>query len=236
MRRALALTLLTLPLAGCALGPSDEAVSIEYNVHGELWVEPGGTLEIDARVVSEATGQRLPLHPISGTATGGALTQGNDRGMPYFRFQPDRDLQPPYVITLTADSPGGSDSVTLRIEAGWQFTGAAYTSHLEGNLPEIGENWAGRVCGNPFGEWQFDRTITETDVQHTDSVSLTPRPLDDRGDQQFGAVPMIGVNPGVRDGEAPFILYLDDVSPDGFEPATQRITVPVTPLSAEECG
>jgi hypothetical protein len=238
MRRliALALVLIPLPLAACVVVPSDEPVRIDYYVHGELWVERGGTLEIDARVVSDATGQRLPGYPVDGTATGGALSEHNDRGLIYFRFQADRDIPPPYVITLTADSAGGGDTVTIRIEAGWQFADASYVSHLDDNLPEIGERWSGRVCGNPFGPWQFERVITETDVQNTESFQAQPRPLDDRGGQEFGGVPMIAANPGERSGEAPFLLWIDDVSPPDFVPQVQRIEVAVEPLSAEECA
>lgn len=236
MRRILALALTVLSMAGCAVVSSNEPVRIEYYVHGELWVEPGGTLEIDARVVSDATGQRLPGFPIEGTATGGALTQHNDRGLRYFRFQADRDLAPPYVITITAESAGGGDTVTLRIEPGWQFTDASYVANLDDNLPEIGERWSGRVCGNPFGPWQFDRVITETDVQNFESFTATPRSLDDRGGQEFGGVPMIALNPSVRHGDAPFRLFIDDVSPDDFVPSAQRIAVPVEPLTAEACA
>jgi hypothetical protein len=236
MRRLIALALFTLPLAACAVVSSDEPVRIDYYVHGELWVEPGGTLEIDARVVSDATGQRLPGYPLDGTATGGALSERNDRGMTYFIFQADRDIAPPYVITLTADSDGGGDSVTLRIEAGWQFTDASYVAHLDDNLPEIGERWSGRVCGNPFGQWQFERVITETDVQNTESFAAVPRPLEDRGGQEFGGVAMIAANPAERNGEAPFLLWIDDVSPAEFVPSTQRIAAEVAPLSAEECA
>lgn len=236
MRRILALVLAVLPLTACAAASSTEPVRIEYYVHGELWTPPGGTLEIDARVVSAVTGQRVPTVAIEGSATGGALTRFTDRGMPYFRFQADRDLPPPYVITLTAEAAGGADTVTLRIEAGWQFTDASYVSHLDDNLPEIGERWSGRVCGNPFGEWQFERVITETDVQNTESLTARPHPLDDRGDQEFGGVPMIAANPEVRHGDAPFLLYIDDVSPDGFVPSAQRIEVHAEPLTAEECA
>jgi hypothetical protein len=238
MRRiaALALVLVTLPLTACGVVSSDEPVRIDYYVHGELWVERGGILEIDTPVVSDATGQRLPGFPVEGTATGGALSKHNDRGMTYFRFQADRDIPPPYVITLTADSAGGGDSVTLRIEAGWQFADASYVSHLDGNLPEIGERWSGRICGNPFGQWQFDRVITETDVQNTESFAAVPRPLDDRGGQEFGGVAMIAANPGVRHGEAPFLLWIDDISPADFVPQAQRIAIAVEPLSAEECA
>lgn len=237
MRRTLAIASVLVAcaaLAGCT--SHDEPVRIDYYVHGELWVDPGGTLQIDAPVVSAATGGRVLGYDVEGTATGGALTEGNDRGMPYFRFQADRDLRPPYVITLSVRSAGGADTVILRIEPGWEFANASFTSTLDGNLPEIGESWSGHVCGNPFGPWQVERVVTETDVQNTESLEVTPRPLDDRAGQQFGGVLMIDRNPDERSGDAPFRLYLDDVAPAGFTPATHRLPVEVCPLTAEACA
>lgn len=230
MRRFVALALLLMSLAGCT-APTDD-VRIDYYVHGVLTLPPGGRLDIDVPVYSVQSGQRMPGYPVEGTATGGSLEKLNDRGLTYFRFQADRDIPPPYVITLTA----GRDTVTLRIEAGWQFQDASYRANLDDNLPEIGETWSGRVCGDPFGEWQFERTVVETDVQNFESFAMVPRPLSVRGDQEYGGVPMIQPDPdGERHGGPPFLFWIDDVSPEGFVPSHQLIPVEVTPLSWEEC-
>ena len=58
----------------------------------------------------------------------------------------------------------------------------------------------------------------------------------DRDATHVAGVPMIAANPGERSGEAPFLLWIDDVSPPDFVPQVQRIEVAVEPLSAEECA
>ena len=219
-------------LSGCATAPGAEGVHLDYYVHGPLALGPGESLEIDVRVIDNATGMRLPGYPVEAAALGGAVTVGNDRGLAYARFQADRDLPPPYEIRITA----GTDAIVLRIEAGYSFAETRVGASTDDGI-EVSEVWSGRVCGDPFSEpWQFHRVVNETDVQNRYDLTEAPRPLDDRGEQATGVVPMIAENPREREGEPPFVLYLDDAEPFPFEPASQRVPVVVEPLSWEECA
>lgn len=230
--RALALLLGVALLSGCATPTPAGGVHIEYNVHGPLALEQGGRLDIDVRVVGNDSRMPLPGFPVEAVGLGGAATMGNDRGLTYVRFQADRDLPPPYEIRISA----GTDAVVLRIEAGYSFTETRVGASTADGI-EVSEVWIGRVCGDPFAEpWAFHRVVNETDVQNRYDLVEKPRLLDDRGDRATGVVPMIAANPAEREGEPPFILYLDDVEPSPFEPASQRVPVVVTPLSWAECA
>lgn len=222
-------------LGGCAIVPGDEGVRLEYSTHGVNALGPGDKLTIDIKVVDATSGLPLIGHPITATATNGALNHPSLTSPATFVFQVDRDATAPYTVRLSADAATGGDTVTLAYAAGYRFDEVFVKAAIDDGLIEISEYWNGYVCGDPFREnWSVWQTVNETDVQHRYGLDLEPSLIDERP-TEFGGVLMIEGNPAVRDGEPPFVLWLDYAVESPFAPATQRVPVPVQPISDADC-
>lgn len=222
-------------LAGCAVAPGDEGVRIEFYTHGTVSLLPGETMRLEAKVVDVESGLPLLGRVIEASATGGALDASSRRSPATFEFQVDRDAASPYIVRLRTDAPSGGDTVTLRFDAGYRFDDVAVRALMGDTGIEISEYWSGQVCGDPFREdWSFEQVVNETDVQNRYDHVGSPALLDERP-VEFGGVPMIAANPAQRDGEPPFLLYIDYAVAEPFEPASQRVEVPIEPIGSAEC-
>lgn len=226
---------LTAAVAGCAITPGDAGVRIEFSTHGTVSLLPGETMRVEAKVIDVESGLPLLGRVIEASAIGGALDASSRRSPATFEFQVDRDSTSPFSVRLETESPSGGDSVTLRFDAGYRFDDVLVTAYMGDTGIEISEYWSGRVCGDPFREeWTFQQAVNETDVQNRYEHTMKPSLLDVRP-VEFGGVPMIAANPDRRNGEPPFLLYLDYVVDKPFGPTSQRVELPIEPLGSDEC-
>lgn len=196
-------------------------VRLEYDAHGVTSLGPGESVDIDVWVVDDRNGRRRDGEITAVTASG-SVSPESAPSPASFSFEVGEEASAPFSVSFLTSTEEGGDSITLSFSTGYRFSGLVITASTPGG--QVTQEWSGHVCGDPLTElWEFTQAVTANGSTSSYPLTLAPFPVGSRpGD--YGGVPMIEADPGARDGEPPFRLYVDDVEPpEVFSPATQRV-------------
>lgn len=219
-----------LRVAADAHGEAGLCVRVVADPRGVTTLAGGESTPVDGRVVDTRTGETLEGVPISASGDRGTPSPGQFSSNGTTTFTAAGGA-PPSALELTASTPRGGDSATVRFSDGWAFSGVVLSVSVDD--VSASQTWSGFVCGNPLVDpWTFTQTADGIgDV----TFEQVPYPFDVRP-EGWGQVPMIEPLPDADPEDPPFRLYIDDVEPPEVAPRNQRVEVDVHPAGAMYCG
>lgn len=205
-------------------------VRVVADARGVTTLGGGESTPVDAKVVDTRTGATLDGVPITTSGNRGTANPAEFASAGTTSFTAAGSA-PPSALELSASTPRGGDTTTVRFGDGWAFSGVVLTVAVED--VSASQTWSGFVCGDPLVEpWSFTQSAEGIgDV----TFEQVPYPLGSRP-EGWGQVPMIEPLEGTASDEPPFRLYIDDVEPPEVTPTSQRVEVAVYPAGEMYCG